>query len=184
MFGPLLLLLGCVLSAAAVVMLRRNAADWRRFRGAARVTGEVIDDARGTSGVTRVPVRVRFHLRGQSHVTVLTAWWDAEDHEWRLGGDVLGDRVRLLVPPDRPGDATPAGDVKAFIVVPGGIGLIGSAAIGFGLLFLTESLAVAGPLFVGAWVCGLGLFAYYFFSRADAEPGAAPDPGPKAGRGR
>ncbi len=171
MFGASLLIVGCVLTAVAVWMFRRNAADWRRFWGAVRVTGEVLDVARGPSGTARV--RVRFRLRGQTHMAVLSAWWNAEDAAWYLGGSGLGDRVRLLVPPARPGDAAATGDVKSLVVMPGGLGLIGSGAVGFGLLFLTESLAVAGPVLTAGWVGGVGLFAYFFFSRRDTAPGTS-----------
>jgi hypothetical protein len=172
--GPLLLLVGCALTAAAAWMLRRNGADWRRFRGAVRVTGEVIDVAPESGRTARV--RVQFPFRGQSHEVVLSAWWNAEDDAWFLGGSRVGERIQLLVPSDRPDEADAAGDVTSLVALPGGVGLIGLGALGFGLLLLTESLVVAGPIFVVAWIGGLGIVIYHWYlNRGSVEHDAAPD---------
>jgi hypothetical protein len=103
-WGSLLLIVGCVLTALALVMLRAEAANRRRSRRAA---------------------------------------WGA--------GEVVASR------PDE--------ELESPYAAAGGVALIGLTSLGFGLLLLTRSLAVAGPLLAAVWAGGLGFFAYCFADR-------------------
>lgn len=182
MFGSALLAVGCLLLVAAFIMFRRNAADRGRYRGAVPVTGEVVDVV--PQGRRAARVRVRFRFQDASHQVVLGAWWNTEEGEWYLGGCEVGERVPLLVPPHRPEGAAPAVDVKCLTVVPLGVGLFGSVAIGFGLVLLTESVVAAIFLVGGMWAAGLGLFLYFVsFSRRNADQRAGTNPNRKPGPG-
>ncbi|MCO6437252.1 MAG: hypothetical protein J5J06_09215 [Phycisphaerae bacterium] len=163
MYGSLLVAVGCLLIALAFVMFRWNAAARGRFRGAMQVTGEVVDVAPMTPRAAKV--RVRFDFKDRSHLIVLSARWNSGEGEWYLGGSEVAEQIRLFVPPDSPEDAAPAVDVKVLYAEPVGVGLFGFAAIGFGLVLLTESLAAVIILVGGMWLVGLALFIYFIVNR-------------------
>lgn len=153
MYVALFLIVGSGMIALAVVILRLNSADRKRFRGAERATGEVIEIVRG--GPDRA--RIQFTLRGRAHVIALSA--KQEDGAWYLTYS-LGDRVRLLVPPHRPQDAAPAGEVRNLYGLPAAVGFMGLTALGFGLLSLTKSAEIAVALLAGVFVGMFVLFSY------------------------
>ena len=153
MYVPLLFLVGCGMTALAVVMFRLTATDRRRFRGAVRAVGAVVEIVPGAPDAARI----RFTLRGRVHEVVVQSGYEEDGGRYLRYG--LGDQVRLLVPPDRPQDAAPSDEVRSLYAVPAGVGLIGSTALGFGLLHLTQSAEVAVALLAGAWV-GFGLVMY------------------------
>lgn len=167
--GPLLLLIGCCFTGLAVVIFRREANERRQYWGAVRVNGEVVEVRAGEPETARILYR----YEGQEFVLWRREGWNSEYNDWDSTGHQVGEQVPLMVPPHHPQNATLVREVEDLYFGPAPFAVLGFFALGLGLLFVTESLMIAGPVIAVACVGGLALPVYCFFTERSRNAGRA-----------